>query len=227
MKKLIIALMLALAGSLGAATETHTFVVPDTFTDFAATATVPLFDPANGTLVSATLSVQATNITSTRVENLDRVAGTATCGSTVTVTAGALASAVASKSFTNNLARFDGIVDYAGTSGASNAPATSSASSTVVLDNASVTGTGSYDIPVTAAATSFFTGFSAYSFNVATKAAIKITVTYTFTPNCPEPSPDPTPKPGCKDKDKDKDKDRDDKRDGKDRDCKPGKWRKP
>lgn len=189
-----------------AATETHTFNVPEMFTDYATVASVPFFNPTNGTLVSATLTVQVTNRTGTKIENLDRVPRTTQSGSTVTVTAGTLASAVASKSFTNALAAYDLVLDYAGPSGASNALATASASTTVVLNAASVTGTGSYDVPVTAAATSYFTGTAAYSFSVETKAAAKLTVVYTFLPKCEDDD----------DRDCDRDQDRD--CDGRDRD---------
>jgi hypothetical protein len=195
------------AAKVFAATETHTVSIPEQPTDFTSSVTLPEFDPAVGTLNTATLYIVATNNSFTRVENLNRSAATTISGSTVNATVTGFVTATASNLFTNSLARYDGVTDYDGTSGVSNAPIVSSAIASIVLDSSTVQGTGFFTLHVTATATSSFTGTSAYSFNVSTKAAVLVKIVYDFTPDCP-----PTlvyVKPDCSKDDDDHSKERD------------------
>ena len=181
----LIGLLFAVAAL--AATETHTVSIPEQATDFTSSALLPQFDPAVGTLTAATLYVTASNNSFTQVENLNRSASTTITTDSVTASVGSLVSAVAVNSWTNTLARYDGVLDFAGTSGVSNAPVVVTASNSVGLDITTVQGTGFFTLPVSAVANSTFTGTSAYSFNVNTKASVLVRLVYEFTPDCPTP----------------------------------------
>lgn len=183
------------AARIFAATETHTVTISEKFTNWTNSISLPQFDPAVGTLISATLYVSVTNFTQTKIENHDDVSWVVVSGSKVDASIVGYVTATDQNTFTNTLSAFDGTDDFAGTSGVVNPLTTASASNSAALVPASVLGTGEIPFVVTAKANAIFEGPGDYLFLVSTKASAKATIVYEFDPECPT-----APKPVCEPK---------------------------
>lgn len=184
-----------------AATVTHTATVFPTPTDLAVTNSVPQFDSALGTLTNVTVTVSA-NVQSTFfTENRDRRAWdtTTTAHATVSASVDTLsASTLIEPTHTQTLTAFDGVIDYAGTSGftASDSGAGTGSNSTGVV--APFIGVGTVPLTASAVATASYNGSGFYRFIVNTSASALVTVTYEFSPPaCPECPPTCEPEPVC------------------------------
>lgn len=203
----------------GAAVETHSVSIAPAYTDWTNSISIPQFDPANGTLNSATLYLFIGNTSGTQVENADTGAWTIVSGSTVTGKIAGYVTAAAGVSFTNRLGAFDGAYDFAGPSGTNNPVASASNSASVVLSPAVATGTGIIPLTVQAKASGFFSGPGDYVFGVDTWANATVRIVYDYRAYCPD---EPAPKPVCE-KDRDSRDPHGSPGGGKDGDCKPGK----
>jgi len=203
---LIIALLCF--ASLRAASITHTATIFPTLTDWSLTNSVPQFDPALGTLTNVTVTVSA-NVQSTfYVENRDRRAWDATATAHATVSASVdvlLTSALIEPAHTQNLTAFDGVTDFAGTSGFTVSDSASGSNSSSTASVAPFVGVGTVPLTASAVATASYVGSGTYDFGVATSASAFVTVTYDFTPNCPPCEDDDDCKPRVKPPTKDDD----------------------
>lgn len=202
-----ILLILALAVRVAAASVTHTATIFPTLTDWSLTNSVPQFDPALGTLTNVTVTVAA-NVQSTFfTENRDRRAWDTTTTSHATVSASVdtlSASTLIEPTHTQNLTAFDGVIDFAGTSGftASESGTGTGSNSTSVV--APFIGVGTVSLTASSVATASYNGSGFYRFVVNTSASALVTVTYEFAPPvCPECPPACDPEPVCEPEPKD------------------------
>jgi hypothetical protein len=170
--------------------QRHSAVFPETVTDWDASRSIPRFNAALGTLDSVVLTVAAEIRSAIKAESLDtgpqeiaaEVSGRITVeapGKDVTAVPLAHAGEFAATAY-------DGIQDFAGTSGHDFGSATASdeAGSTVV-DVASLvlyTGTGSVSITASAAATSRTTGSGNVLNEIRTVASAQVEVVYRYRP---------------------------------------------
>jgi len=170
-----------------AASITHSATLSIQFTDWSRTVTLPQFDPSYGTLVSVQIRVDATVRSISRVENLDPVprAGTVS-GAEVALVVGdglgtAWLAATPSVRFTNNLAAYDGLSDFGGTSGVSNARRTALLSAAnLVSDPLDFVGIGTFSASVSAVGTGFCIGPVNYLLAVLPELGVTVTVTYEY-----------------------------------------------
>ena len=178
-------------------TVSYNATIDPTLTDWTQSVNVPQFSPALGTLLSVTLRLNGDNRTQTFVENRDRRASTTTTGSDVSLvledSLGTQLVAVApSVRFTNELTAFDTVIDYGGTSGATNPEQTSTASAQTVLfagtdDVSAFVGEANISLNASAVATGFYDGSGTYRFVVATSAGAQIEVVYEYQPPQEDP----------------------------------------
>ena len=175
--------------------------IPPTDTDYSQTVGVAQFDPALGTLDSVTVELAAAVIGSMGVENTSVTSGSMGDIELSAAVAVGLASdptsdiAVASPAVaeTFDLPVFDGIVDFAGTSGVIFADIAEVRVVTAILTDAPIlaaaTGTGTFDLIVHAVGTSFAsTTGGTIAWFVASQAGATITVTYDYQSSA-EPMP--------------------------------------
>jgi hypothetical protein len=213
--KIIEALLLCFTSAL-AATSTHTLTVfPAAITtNFSFTNAIPQWNPVDGILNSVTVTVAGNVSSRFRAESRDTTDGviTVTTDAHVTATTGGVtADAEITPTHTQAVTAYDGVLDYAGTSGFT---VTSVSTGSDVQASAVLTpfiGTGTVPVTAGATATASYDGPGNYRFIVNTTASALVTVTYDFTPNCPEcPSCDPDP--DCERDRDDRDRDCDDRR---------------
>jgi hypothetical protein len=178
-------------------TVSYNATIDPTLTDWTQSVSVPQFSPALGTLLSVTLRLSGDNRTQTFVENRDRRAWTTTTGSDVSLvledSLGTQLVAVApSVRFTNELSAFDAVIDFGGTSGATNPEQTSTASAEEILfaataDVSAFVGEANVSLNASAVATGFYDGSVTYRFVVATSAGAQIEVVYEYQPPQEDP----------------------------------------
>jgi len=186
-------LLLLLLGSVAAPlpglalTQQFCDAVPDTNTDWNQTVTVTQFDPALGILTDISLYAEVADTQILRMENMDAApcTGTSTGTASVTLTAPNASTIVASANnvFTSPLTAFDGVIDFAGTSGNSSALLIGAANTTTPYppaDYADFVGLGTVDMNVFADGTSVVTGCGNHIAQVTTTAAANICVIYTY-----------------------------------------------
>ncbi len=160
-------------------------------TDWTQTRTLPRFDPSLGTLTAIDIK-NADPITSIiKVENLDSAAATihASVSGTLTLLGPGLAGLVtplfADKTF--QASPFDGVIDFAGTSGVDFGPTTATGSSTITLTDAGslalYTGPGSLSFTEKTQATSAANGSANLLVSIRTTASALVTVIYHYTPS--------------------------------------------
>lgn len=191
MKKSIVSTIIAsiFAFSCNAASIAHTTTVIQAPTDWLATNSIPQFDPALGTLTNVVISTLASSTSTLRIENRDSApAPTATASSEVkvlTIVSGYPTTTSTTNSHVALLPSFDGVVDFSGASGFT-VVATSSASYSVSVPEASFIGTGTVPLSVAANAKGRVSGVGDYAFTVKTSATATVVVTYGFIPKeCP------------------------------------------
>jgi hypothetical protein len=186
MKKLIALLLTSVAAF--AATSTHTLTVFPAATNWSVTNSVPQWNPADGTLNSVTVTVAGNVSSRFRAESRDTTDGviTATTDAHVTATTGGVtADAAIDPTHTQAVTAYDGVLDYAGTSGFTVTSVATGSDAEVASVLTPFIGTGT--VPVTAGATAAasYEGPGDYRFIVNTTASALVVVTYDFTPNCP------------------------------------------
>lgn len=186
MKKLI-ALILTSVAAL-AATSTHTLTVFPTATNWSVTNAIPQWNPADGTLNSVTVTVAGNVSSRFRAESRDTTDGviTATTDAHVTATTGGVtADAAIAPTHTQAVTAYDGVLDYAGTSGFTVTSVATGSDAEVASVLTPFIGTGTVPVTAGATATASYEGPGDYRFIVNTTASAIVIVTYDFTPNCP------------------------------------------
>jgi len=176
------------AGTARAAlvTQSHTLAIQ--FTDWTNSVVFPQFDTGLGVLQAVRFEITSTARSISRVENLDAVsrAGVisgAAINAKVTDPFGAiLVTATTSVKFTNNLAAYDGLADYGGSSGVSNARRT--ASSTVMnslpAPFTNFEGTGTFSATVTGQGTGFCIGPVNFLLQIRPELGVTVTLNYDY-----------------------------------------------
>ena len=156
------------------------------------------FNPALGQLQSVTLTLTGDLFGSAFVESRNNTARTlqVQLGATLTLSrpdGSTLLDVVPLITETFNAARFDGTVDYAGSSGTRyterSASSTASASFGAADDLALFTGTGSLALPIDATGNSRIIGPGNFFNEFSTLAGGRASITYTFEPAAAVPEP--------------------------------------
>ncbi len=182
---------------------THSASVPLSSTDWTQALDLPKFDPALGSLLAVSLSLDGLNETRTSVENQDTVPWSVVSGSDVTLrvldlSGAELAALAPAVRFTNQLSESDGTVDFAGPSGIANPAQSSSLSvrrdySVAADDLSGFIGLDSLGLSASAHGQGYYDGPGDYCFLVRTKASLTATLVYTFEPPAPVVIPAPLP----------------------------------
>ncbi len=183
-----------LAGQAWAGTATVTFSdsVPLTTTNWDRTVTLPKFDPALGTLISVSLTLDGRIEGQAAVESSDSSAITITTQFKADITlarpdTSVLAVVIPQVNNTANLQPFDGTLDFNGPSGTTYPNLMQSAQQTVtspppLSDLVLFSGAGNIILPVLARGTSQAIGSGNVTTSFATKAAAIVTVVYLYNP---------------------------------------------
>lgn len=185
---LMMVLMCGTGSEARAALMTQSYTTAIQFTDWVNTVTFPQFDTGLGTLVSVRFEIVGTARSISRVENLDPVpyAGVISGAQVDSVVKDSLGTPLVSMvqyvKFTNNLAAYDGLSDYGGSSGVSNArrTATGSAINLVPPPYAAYEGVGSYSLTIEAVGTGFCVGPANYLLQVRPELGVTVTVYYDY-----------------------------------------------
>ncbi|MBL8858290.1 MAG: choice-of-anchor E domain-containing protein [Planctomycetes bacterium] len=184
----------ALIGQASAQTATVQFsdAVILTTTNWDRTVTLPKFDPALGSLISVTLTLDGRIEGQAAVESSDSSPITITTQFKADITlarpdTSVLAVVIPQVDNVANLQPFDGTLDFAGPSGMTFANLMQSAQQSVVSpppasDLVLFSGPGNIVLPVTARGTSQAVGSGNVTTSFATKAAAVVTVRYLYTP---------------------------------------------
>jgi hypothetical protein len=159
-----------------------------TRTNWSVTNAIPQWNPADGTLNSVTVSVAGNVSSEYKAENRDTISGTitATTDANVTATAGGVtADAVITPFYSQAVTAFDGVIDFAGTSGfAVTSVATGSDAEAATVLTPFI-GTGTVAVSASSNGSASASGPGHLRFIVNTFSSAIVTVTYDFTPNCP------------------------------------------
>lgn len=172
--------------------KTQTFTVPfnSAKTNQIQVGSLPQFDPALGTLTEIDVSINGQITSDIKVENRDSSAATitGTVAGNVAVSGPDFYSAFAttSQNQTFNASAFDGVLDFAGTSGkdfgAISVPGTRAFILGTATQIADYTGTGTLTIYEEAQATSGATGGGNLTASIDSSASATVTVTYRYIP---------------------------------------------
>ena len=167
-------------------TISHSINVIQSTTDWSISNVIPQFNPDSGTLTKVSVEILVAGETKVEVESKSRLRRTVTAGSTITgnvlLASGPSVSAALSNMTTRSLAGFDGVVDYAGTSGFTHTTTGSASESIDVSDLVPFIGTGTVPVQVSATAQGSYKGPADYSFQVSTQSSAVVYITYEFTP---------------------------------------------
>lgn len=185
---LLALLFLGIQTRTSAAVQTETYTVAIQFTDWTNTVTFPQFNPASGTLVGVRFELTTTARSISRVENLDAVpragviSGAAVDAVAKDLGASVLVSSTTHVKFTNNLAAYDGLSDYAGSSGISNPrrAATLTVNNTVLPPFAAYEGAGNFDVVVAAKGNGFCIGPVNYLLQIRPELGVTLSVHYDY-----------------------------------------------
>lgn len=186
----VLAVLLA-AEAASAGQLWHTATLSIQYTDWTNTISLPQFDPAYGTLTGVTIQLDSTFRTTSRVENTTAVPAPATIsGALGTLTAFdpsalALLAVAPVVKFTNNLAVYDGLADYGGSSGISNArrATTATAVQPLLPPFTAFEGTGHIDLTLSALGTGFCVGPANFLLQVRPEMGASVTVIYDYEDN--------------------------------------------
>ncbi len=184
-------LMLLVGANVGvarAAVLTQSYTVAIQNANWTNTITLPQFDTGVGTLVGVRFGIAATARSISRVENLDAVpragviSGVQVDGVVRDSLGAPLVTTTTFVKFTNNLAAYDGLGDFGGGSGVSNArrAATSTAINALVPPFTSFEGIGSYNVQVTAVGAGFCIGPANFLLQVLPEMGATVTVYYDY-----------------------------------------------
>lgn len=171
----------------GAATVSSSYDVNMTTTNWADTLSVAQFDSALGTLTKVVIDLWGAVEGGAKVESLDKGPATVNVNVEANITAVTAALSLAEilpvVNETFDLSAFDGVIDFAGTSGASMDDVYADASDMAELtggDMAEFIGTGTVDVLVAAEGSSNGTGAGNLINQFNTDAAAKLVVTYVY-----------------------------------------------
>ncbi|HEV3445603.1 MAG TPA: SdrD B-like domain-containing protein [Gemmataceae bacterium] len=172
-------------------TLTRTASIPSTATDWSNVLSVPQFDPSLGTLLSVDIINAGIFASQIKVESLDSALSTITATDSGTLTLTGLGfSAVVTNSSTSksfNASAFDGVIDFAGTSGhdfgLQSANGSNSASVTNASSLSAYIGTGSISFIETAHATSSASGNGNLITQINSNASAQLSVVYHYIPS--------------------------------------------
>jgi hypothetical protein len=187
-------LLLCLAAVSAADTVTYSSSVPLQTTNWSSTLTFPRLDPVVGVLQGVAIEVRDSLVVTIQYENRSPNSGSTLRDSvyaTVDVlkpTSGSFVTAISQLYQTGAVGVFDGVVDYAGTSGVTFPDVvdatTWSATLTAPADLAVFAGTGTVDLPCQAVGRAFLSSTGGNNTHIVrTKAAAVVQVTYTYSPN--------------------------------------------
>ena len=204
MKKILIpciaiVFVLLLSGSASATTVTYDYSKSMSSTNWTQTFNVQQFDPTLGTLNCVTVNIAGDLSQTFMFENTGAGSGT------ITFTNGQTTGALFKVKYTGgsdimvldilntpmySFTAFDGILDFAGTSGKTNAVGVSDSFFDVFTDMPTLsafTGTGTIDLDTTATGRSYWESTSGnMAVGVSTRAGAEVSVTYDYT--VPEPA---------------------------------------
>jgi hypothetical protein len=198
---LLLAGLVATGGVAQATSLTVSDSLPLGFTNFTSSLTIPKFHPgvnvpSGSVLDSIVFTLTGTIQTDIKLESLDSRASTvtSTVQGSITLTrpdSSTLVVTLPVVSTVDLFTAFDGVIDFAGTSGAahlgaSNSTTASHTSPPPVTDLALFTGAGNLVLPVEADATVALAGSGNLVSNVRTQAAAGVTVEYDY--HIPEPA---------------------------------------
>jgi len=191
---------LAFAGTAltaGAQTQQVCFTgsIPLTTTNWQNSVTIPKFDPTLGDLQSISFTLSGNVQGTAQAESLDAAPSIVNTqfSANITLTRPDLSIIVVTipiANFSDPFTAFDGIIDFAGTSGATHANINASDTQTVnspppASDLVLFTGPGTISLPVAANGSSIATGSGNLITQFSTDAAADVTVCYTYLPNIP------------------------------------------
>lgn len=189
--------LLASVGCALAGTLTYTGTIPLATTNWNNSISIPQFDPSLGTLTGITFILTGRVEGSAMLENLETVSADVTVDLSAKITlmrpdTSVLVAAIPVVSVTENVAAFDGQMDFQGDSGRKyeNLSANRTESSTSVppsADLALFTGTGSIVLPIRAEGFSSGSGAGNLLLQFSTLAFAEAQVKYDYTA-VPEPS---------------------------------------
>lgn len=175
--------------------DCHLDAVPLQLTNFVRTASLPKFDPALGQLIGVELQISASIRGNGRVESLDAAAAVVNTrfAAEIRVTQANMPIAmlmVPVADFSDALLAYDGVVDFAGTSGVTHADIQAADQFTYVLapsdaDFALFIGTGTVDFVADARANSSATGAGNLLTKFDTSAGVDMRVCYSYIGNLP------------------------------------------
>lgn len=179
-----------------AAIVTYSDSIPFTATDWSSSVSIPQFNPALGTLDSITMTLTSRVRGSIRLESQDAAPALVNTALAADVELlrpdhSMFASGVPTVSNSDFLTAYDGVLDFAGTSGRSYLNLNQSDSDTLVilgsdLDAALFSGVGNVVLPVSAVGQSTADGAGNLLLIFNTQAAADVTVEYNYT--VPEPA---------------------------------------
>ncbi|MCY2960204.1 MAG: choice-of-anchor E domain-containing protein [Planctomycetota bacterium] len=195
----LVALALASSALTASAQQTQTTCFTDSIplqsTNWGGSVSIPKFNPNLGTLQSISFQLTGNVQGSAKAESLDASSTivNTSFAATITLTRPDLTPLVVTlpiANFSDSFTAFDGVIDFAGTSGMShlniNATDTQSQVSPPPLsDLALFTGAGNIVLPVTAQGSSIATGAGNLITQFTTSAAADVRVCYTYVPNTP------------------------------------------
>lgn len=176
-------------GSLLTSSYTHTSPIANvTQPSLSRTALIPQFDSSLGTLFKIQIELATTARSTSRIENLDAIARPSTQSGVnfievASLNGVALVTNNIQVLFSNNLAAYDGVPDYGGSSGVSNARRTSTNTKSNFIHtsfNSFFIGGGNVTLDIVDVATGFAVGPADYILAVVPEAGASVTVTYYY-----------------------------------------------
>ncbi len=191
-----------LAGAQGTQTVCYTDTIPLQTTNWDLSVSIPKFNPVLGTLQTIQFTISGRIEGSARVESLDAAATVVNTQFSADLTLlrpdlSVIVVTIPIANFTDPLAPFDGVVDFAGPSGTSHLGLVATDSDTVVSppplsDLVLFTGVGNIVLPVSARGTSLASGSGNLITQFQTMAQADVRVCYTYLVNTPPTFTEPT-----------------------------------
>lgn len=187
MKYLLFAIV-AIFLRVSAATLTYSGTIPLTSTDWTNTVTVPKFNVSGATLTAVTVEVQGYITNRLSAESFSALNRTVTVTNTTDLVVTAPNLPTIQTTLTNgdkvSLSPYDGVFDYAGSSGFSIGAYAEVEDEDNVTNLTPWVGSGTVGVVARATATSGYSGPADYSFLTQTSASACIIVTYTYDEPC-------------------------------------------
>ena len=181
-------------------------ITPAARTDYTRSLSFDRFNPALGTLQSISFALSGLVVGTTRVESEDEQPATVTENLRATITlqrpnGSSLAVVIPFEDFTNSFTSYDGVTDFAGTSGITRSNVTAEADTSVITstleDLTLFTGTTDIVLPVAAAGSSVATGSGNLVTAFSTFAGASATVSYTYAEAAVPPPATEVPDPSA------------------------------